>query len=238
MIEFDRVTRDFGPTRAVDELSLRITEGELYGCLGPNGAGKTTSLRMAVGLLRPTSGTLRIAGRDVLTEAPAVRRLRGFVPDTPPIYDHLTGWQYVAFVASLWNVDRAQRDADAERMFTLLDLQEARNQICQGYSFGMKKKLHLAAILVTRPRVLFLDEPTAGLDPRSTRTLKDLLRELCAGGTTIFLTTHLLDAAEELCDRIGIVAKGRLLAEGTMSELRARTGDARLEQVFLSLTEP
>jgi ABC-2 type transport system ATP-binding protein len=222
---------------AVDALDLTVATGELYGFLGPNGAGKTTTVRMLTGLLQPSAGTLRIAGHDIVSEAATVRALTGFVPDTPPLYEYLTGWQYAAFVASLYDIEPEQRDADIADLFARFELSSAADQLCKSYSFGMRKKLHIAATLVTRPAVLFLDEPTTGLDPRSARSLIDLVRELASSGTTVFLTTHLLHLAQELCDRVGILSKGRLLAEGSVDDLMTRRGDASLEDVFLRLTE-
>ena len=236
-IEMQAVTRRFGSRVAVDNLDLRVAKGELYGFLGPNGAGKTTTVRMLNGLLRPDEGRLCIGGHDVVTESDQVRALTGLVPDTPPLYEYLTGWQYAAFVASLYSVDAERRDADIARLFEHFELDHAADQLCKGYSFGMRKKLHIAATLVTRPAVLFLDEPTTGLDPRSARRLVDLVAELAAEGTTVFLTTHLLHLAQQLCDRVGIISKGRLLAEGSVDELMALRDEGSLEQVFLRLTE-
>lgn len=230
-----------------------VPEGELYGFLGPNGAGKTTTMRVLNGLLRPSSGEVRILGRDVYARPGSqawreVRAATAFVPDTPPLYEYLTGAQFVAFVGSLYDADEGELSADRGRLFELFELSGAADQLCRGYSHGMQKKLYLTAMLATRPRVLFLDEPTTGLDPRTARRLKDLLLELRESGTTIFLTTHLLTLAEELCDRVGILSGGRLLAEGTVGELHANSSQAQtlggsggsassdLEAVFLELT--
>jgi len=235
-IETRGLCREFGGRPAVRDLELRIRRGELYGFLGPNGAGKTTTIRMLGGLLRPTRGEIRIDGHDARDGAAHVRRITGLVPDTPPLQDYLTGRQYVAFVASLWRVPATQRDEEAERLFRLFDLADRADDLCKGYSHGMRKKLHVAAVLATRPKVLLLDEPTAGLDPRSARILKDLLRETSARGVTVFLSTHLLETAQEICDRIGILSQGERVAEGTMEELRSRE-DESLERIFLRLTE-
>ena len=236
-IELRGVTRRFGSFVAVDDLSLRVGRGELYGFLGPNGAGKTTTVRMLNGLLRPSAGSLHIEGHDVVSEADRVRRLTGLVPDTPPLYDHLTGWQYAAFVASLYGVEEAARDEGIARWFERFELADAADAPCKGYSFGMRKKLHIAAVLVTEPKVLFLDEPTTGLDPRSAARLVEAIAGQAERGTTVMLTTHLLHLAQELCHRVGIVAKGRLIAEGQVSELLERRGHATLEATFLHLTE-
>ncbi len=234
MLETTGLGRAFGKKWALRGLSLRVAEGELYGFLGQNGAGKTTTLRLLAGLLRPSEGTLRIAGLDHGTDGAALRQLLGFVPDTPPLYDYLTGRQYVALVASLWHVDRRQRDERCERLFATLDLSEVADELCRGYSHGMRKKVHLAAVLTTAPRVLLLDEPTTGLDPISTRRLKDLLLAEAAAGTTILLSTHVLEVAEQICHRVGILARGSLCAEGPVAELRQQHGARSLEDVFLS----
>ncbi|MBK8979468.1 MAG: ABC transporter ATP-binding protein [Planctomycetes bacterium] len=240
MIETQALTRRFGRNDAVLGLDLRIEPGEIYGFLGPNGAGKTTTLRMLAGLLRPTAGTIRLAGRTWQSDERALRRLIGFVPDTPPLHDFLTGRQHVDLVAALFDTPREQRDADAERLLRRLDLADRAHDLCKGYSQGMRKKIHLAAVLATRPRILLLDEPTTGLDPKSVRVLKDLLLACRDDGATVLLSTHVLEVAEELSDRIGVIAHGRLRAEGTMAELRARRGggdDESLERILLGLID-
>jgi len=236
MIATQQLGREFAGKWAVQGLDLAIRRGELYGFLGQNGAGKTTTLRMLTGLLRPSAGSLRIAGLDPRRDARAIKQLLAFVPDTPPLYDYLTGRQYVALVASLWHVDKKARDERSERLFPLLGLQETADELCKGYSHGTRKKLHIAAVLTTAPQVLLLDEPTSGLDPLSTRRLKDLLLEEVARGTTVMLSTHVLEIAEQICHRVGILANGSLRAEGTVPELRQRHGNRSFEDVFLSTT--
>ena len=228
--------REFAGKWAVRELDLAIRPGELYGFLGQNGAGKTTTLRMLAGLLRPSAGELSILGLDHTRGGRRLKQRLGFVPDTPPLYDYLTGRQYVGLVASLWHVDRRARDERCERLFAALDLAAVADELCKGYSHGMRKKVHLAAVLTTAPTVLLLDEPTTGLDPLSVRGFKELVREQCRGGTTVMLSTHVLDVAERICDRVGILARGRLVAEGTLAELRARHGGESLEDVFVATT--
>ncbi|MBL9078151.1 MAG: ABC transporter ATP-binding protein [Planctomycetes bacterium] len=228
--------REFAGRWAVRSLDLAVARGELYGFLGQNGAGKTTTLRLLAGLLRPSAGELAILGLDHGRHGRALKQQLGFVPDTPPLHEYLTGRQYVALVASLWHVPRRDRDERCERLFALLDLADAADELCKGWSHGMRKKLHLAAVLVTAPAVLLLDEPTTGLDPVSVRRFKDLVREQCRAGTTVLLSTHVLDTAEQVCDRIGILARGVLTAEGTPAELRARHGGRSLEDVFLAAT--
>jgi ABC-2 type transport system ATP-binding protein len=229
--------RDYAGKWAVRDLDLQVASGELYGFLGQNGAGKTTTIRMLAGLLQPSTGSLCIAGLDYGREAKRLRRLVGLVPDTPPLYDYLTGRQYVALVASLWSIPRRERDERCERYFDLLQLTSVADELCKGYSHGMRKKVHLAAVLGTAPAVLLLDEPTTGLDPLSTRRLKDLLREEAARGTAVLLSTHVLEVAAQICHRVGILAHGRLRAQGTTAQLRAEFGGESLEDTFLQLTD-
>ncbi|MFM1873610.1 MAG: hypothetical protein RL398_3032, partial [Planctomycetota bacterium] len=218
-------------------LSLQVRPGELYGFLGQNGAGKTTTIRMLAGLLQPSEGEVRIVGMNYAEHGSALRRRVGLVPDTPPLYDYLTGRQYLALVASLWQVGRRERDERAERLFDLLQLTDIADDLCKSYSHGTRKKVHVAAVLATAPDVLLLDEPTTGLDPLSTRRLKDLLRAEAARGAAVLLSTHVLETAEQICHRVGILAAGTLRAEGTADELRVAHGGGTLEDVFLRLTE-
>ena len=236
MIETHGLTRRFGELTAVDGLDLAIAAGELYGFLGPNGAGKTTTMRMLAGLLKPDAGGMRLAGIDPAAAPREARAATGFVPDTPPLYEHLTGRQHVGLVASLYGVPAADRDRRADELLEAFGLAGRADELIKGYSHGMRKKLHLAAVLVTRPEVLLLDEPTTGLDPRSARTLKDLLQAFCHDGGTVMLSTHLLDTAERLCHRVGILDHGRLRAEGDVTELLGGGALGTLEDVFLRLT--
>jgi ABC-2 type transport system ATP-binding protein len=229
--------REFAGKWAVRDLDLAVMPGEIYGFLGQNGAGKTTTLRMLTGILQPSAGSLRIDGLDHRSGGRALKQRLGFVPDTPPLYDYLTGRQYVALVASLWHVGRRDRDARSEALFERLGLLEHADELCKGYSHGTRKKIHLAAVLTTAPRVLLLDEPTSGLDPLSARALKDLLLEEARRGTTVFLSTHGLEMAEQICHRVGILARGNLRAEGTVAALRAQHADRSLEDVFVLTME-
>jgi len=235
-IEARGLGRQFASKWAVRGLHLAIAPGEIYGFLGPNGAGKTTTIRMLAGMLQPSEGTVRIDGREYGNNPAEVKRVLGLVPDTPPLYDYLTGRQYVALVASLWGVDKRARDERCERLFHQLHMEDAADELCRGYSHGTRKKAHIAAILTTAPRVLLLDEPTTGLDPRSARALKDLMVEESKRGTTILFSTHVLEAAEEICTRVGILDRGSLRAEGTAADLRAQHSARSLEDVFLKLT--
>ena len=237
VIEARGLTRRFGSVEAVKDLDLTVREGELYGFLGTNGAGKTTTMRMLCGLLRPTKGEIRIDGKSYADKSREIRKLIGYVPDTPPLYEYLTGRQYIGFVASLYGIPTRARDDEGDRLLELFGLADRADQLCKGYSHGMKKKLHIAAVLVTRPKVLLMDEPTTGLDPRSARTLQDTLRRFCDEGATILLSTHLLHTAENICDRVGIIDRGSFRAEGTMDDLRGIGRQESLEDIFLRLTE-
>jgi len=223
---------------AVDNLSLRVRAGELYALLGPNGAGKTTTLRMVAGLLKPTSGSIRVFGVDALANPPAAKQIIAWAPDEPMLYDRLTPMEYLEFVAGLWGVDAKEGRARAEQLLKFLGLWEQRDQRCESFSRGMKQKAALAGALIHEPRLLILDEPLTGLDAAVSRQVKDLLLERVKAGATVILTTHILEVAERIADRIGIIQAGKLLAEGTLAELRERAGEREgtLEDVFLELT--
>ena len=227
---------------AVDDLDLTVRAGELYALLGPNGAGKTTTLRMVAGLMRPDAGSIRVFGVDVLADPRAAKRLIAWLPDEPMLYDKLTPLEYLQFVAGLWGVDPEAARAKAEDLLRWLDLWDQRNQRCEGFSRGMKQKAALAGALIHDPRLLILDEPLTGLDASVARQVKDLLQERVKAGATVILTTHILEVAERLADRIGIIQSGKLRAEGTLAQLRARAGGdggapagGTLEDVFLHL---
>jgi len=237
VIETHALTRRFGSADAVVDLDLSVQPGEIYAFLGPNGAGKTTTIRMLCGLLQPTSGTIRIGGFDLREDMDSVRKVMALVPDTPPLYEFLTGREYIGFVASLYAIAPADRDERAGRYLEAFDLAHRADEVCKSYSHGMRKKLHIAAVLTTQPKVLLLDEPTSGLDPASARRLKDVLVMTREAGTSVFMSTHLLATAEEISDRVGILTDGRLRAEGTMEELRGSGTDSSLEDIFLRLTE-
>ncbi len=236
MIEIRNLCKSYSLRPAVHNLCLRVEPGEIYGFLGPNGAGKTTTLRVLAGLLKPDDGDVSVGGFKVPDELREARRVVAFVSDTPPLYDYLTGREYVDFVASLYGVHAADRDARREHFLAAFGLADRAGELCKGYSHGMRKKIHLAAMLVTSPKVLLLDEPTNGLDPSSARLFKDAMIEIRKAGVAVMLSTHLLDTAAELCDRIGILSDGKLAAEGTLDELLAAHGDASLEAVFLRWT--
>ncbi len=231
------LTRAYGEARALDGLTLEVGAGELFGFLGPNGAGKTTAMRLFAGLLTPTSGEAFIAGYSVSREPIRAKRAVGFVPDTPFLYEKLTAREFLAFMSALYGVARGEADARASALLHLLELDAVADRLMETYSHGMRQKIALAGALIHDPAVILLDEPTVGLDPRSARTIKDLLRALCARGKTVFLSTHLLEVAERLCDRVGILHQGRLLVLGTIAELREKArAQASLEEIFLGLT--
>jgi ABC-2 type transport system ATP-binding protein len=222
---------------AVDGLDLRVRAGEFYALVGPNGAGKTTTLRMVAGLLVPDVGAISVAGIDALAEPIAAKQIMAWISDEPMIYDKLTPLEYLEFVAGLWGIDAKVADSRARELLDWLDLAAHAHERCEGFSKGMRQKVALAGALVHEPTVIILDEPLTGLDAGSARQVKNVLRErVCAGGTVV-MTTHILEVAERMADRIGIIARGRLIAEGTLEELRHRAGqyEASLEDTFLAL---
>jgi ABC-2 type transport system ATP-binding protein len=222
---------------AVKNIALTIGPGEFYGLLGPNGAGKTTTLRMIAGLLRPDAGTIEIFGIDALANPAAAKQLIAWLPDEPMLYDKLTPLEYLEFVAGLWGMDAGTAERRAQELLEHLDLWAQRDERCEGFSRGMKQKAALAGALIHDPKLLILDEPLTGLDAAIARQVKDLLLDRARHGCTIILTTHILDVAERLVDRIGIIQAGELLAQGSLDELRDQSGrrDSTLEDVFLRL---
>jgi ABC-2 type transport system ATP-binding protein len=222
---------------AVDGIDLTIARGEFYALLGPNGAGKTTTLRMVTGLVLPDQGTIEVFGIDAVAEPRRAKQLIAWLPDEPLLYDKLTVAEYLEFIAGLWGMDVRRAERNAEELLRRLDLWEHRDERCEGFSRGMKQKAALAGALLHEPRLLILDEPLTGLDATIAREVKDLLLERARGGCTIILTTHIMEVAERLVDRIGIIQRGRILAEGTLEELRSQAGrsNATLEELFLGL---
>jgi ABC-2 type transport system ATP-binding protein len=222
---------------AVDQLNLTVRTGEFYSLLGPNGAGKTTTLRMVVGLLRPDAGTILVNGIDALADPVAAKRRMAWISDEPMIYDKLTPLEYLEFVAGLWGVEAGEAQARAHGLIDWLGLGPQANQRCEGLSKGMRQKVALAGALVHDPSVIILDEPLTGLDAGSARQVKTVLRERVAAGGTVIMTTHILEVAERMADRIGVIAGGRLIAQGTLDELRGQAGKGAdsLEDTFLAL---
>jgi ABC-2 type transport system ATP-binding protein len=224
---------------AVDALDLTVHVGEYYALLGPNGAGKTTTLRMVAGLLRPDAGAVSILGIDALRDPVAAKQVVAWVSDEPMIYDKLTPLEYLEFVAGLWGVDPKRSERSAHDLLVSLGLEQHLNERCEGFSKGMRQKVALAGALVHDPRLIILDEPLTGLDALSARHVKGLLQELVRAGCTVIMTTHILEVAERMADRIGVIAAGKLIAEGTLAELRQQTGrnDTSLEDMFIALVD-
>jgi len=248
VIEFKKLTKTYGPMTAVDALDLTIDDGCVFGFIGRNGAGKTTTIRMMMGLLEPTSGTVVIGGHDIRREPEKAKALTGYLPDHPFLYDKLTAYELLRFIGGLYGVPESVRDARSEKLLADFALTERAGELVETYSHGMKQRLALAAALLHEPRILVLDEPMVGLDPQGALDFRRLLAKLADEGRTIFLSTHSLAVAEELCDRIGVLDRGRLVALGGLGELRERAasmpaarelrdmnGAATLEAVFLQL---
>jgi ABC-2 type transport system ATP-binding protein len=238
-LDITGLSKHFGSTRAVDNLSLRIPVGELHALLGPNGAGKTTTLRIVAGLLKADSGHVSIMGHDIAEQPIAAKRVLGFLPDDPLLYDKLTALEYLEFVAGLWQVEPEQAASSAVDLLQWLDLFSRQNERIESFSRGMRQKLALAGALIHDPEVLILDEPLTGLDASTARQVKDLLVERAQSGKTVILTTHILEVAERLAGRISIIDRGRVIADGSLEELRGQahqSGAATLEDVFLQLT--
>jgi len=238
MIRLQGLTKQYGSFTAVNRLDLDVPKGVLYGFLGPNGAGKTTTMRMIAGILRPTSGLVEVAGIDISRDPIGAKRRMGYIPDRPFVYDKLTGMEVMRFVAALYGQDGPAIAKRSEELLDLFELSSWKHELTESYSHGMRQKLIIASALVHKPDVIVVDEPMVGLDPKSARLLKDLLRAFVGRGGTVLMSTHTLEIAEGMCDRIAILQHGKLAAEGTMDELRAQSthGDSTLEQLFLRLT--
>ena len=238
-VALDALAKRFGGVVAVEGASLSVAPGEVFGLLGPNGAGKTTILRMACGLLAPTSGRAAVCGVDVWQDPLRAKRLLGYLDEEPLLYPNLSGREFLDLVGDLYGVPRGgDREARIAKLLSVLELEDKQHELIAGYSHGMRNKIGLAALLLYEPKVLLLDEPTNGLDPRSARRVRDLLRELADHGVAVVLSTHILEVAQALCHRVAIVDRGRVIAVGTVDELRARAGTAHasLEDLFLALT--
>ncbi len=238
MIELRSLTKRYGTFTAVDAIDLDVPKGQLFGFLGPNGAGKTTTMRMIAGILQPTSGVVRVGGVDVMQDPIAAKQKLGFIPDRPFIYEKLTGAEFLRFVAGLYSQHGAAVERRLEELLALFDLSEWKDELVESYSHGMRQKLIISSAFLHRPEVIVVDEPMVGLDPKAARILKDLFREYVRRGNTIMMSTHTLEVAQTLCDRIGIIQGGVIRACGTMDELRAiaEAGATGLEDIFLKLT--
>jgi ABC-2 type transport system ATP-binding protein len=238
-VEAKSLVKRFGVMAAVDGVSFQILRGEIVGFLGANGAGKTTTLRMLCGLVKPTSGAALIDGIDIFSEPLPAKAKLGYLDEEPFVHPHLTGREFLNFIADLYRMPRGpERQQRMERLLGLFELADRNGELIGAYSHGMRQKIGLASLLIREPSVLLLDEPTNGLDPRSARLVKDLLEELAARGTAVLLSTHILEVAQALCHRVAIIDHGKIVATGTMEELRAQTGSekASLEDLFLKLT--
>src|SRR5215475_12270874 len=235
-LELRGLTKCFGRP-AVDDLDLTVRAGEFYALLGPNGAGKTTTLRMVVGLLRPDAGSISIEGIDALSDPVAAKQMTAWLSDEPMIYDKLTPYEYLEFVAGLWRIEPAAAEERARELIGWLGLEPHAHERCEGFSKGMRQKVALAGALVHDPKLIILDEPLTGLDAGTARQVKNVLRERVRAGGTVIMTTHILEVAERMADRIGVIAGGRLIAEGTLDDLRRQTGETAtsLEDTFLML---
>lgn len=239
MIDIRNVSKSYnkGLVKAVDNLSLSVGKGEIFGFLGPNGAGKTTTIKMIVGLLNPDEGSILINGTDIGKNALEAKKSIGYVPDDPNMYERLTGTEYLNFMADVYQVPAEERRQRIEHYLEMFELSDAASDLIKSYSHGMKQKIALTGALIHDPAVWILDEPMVGLDPKSAHLLKEEMRKHCDNGNTVFFSTHILEVAEKLCDRIGIINKGKLIAIGTMEELRHGDNKDSLENIFLELTE-
>jgi ABC-2 type transport system ATP-binding protein len=238
MIELKGITKIYSGFRAVDNLNLSVRKGEIYGFLGPNGAGKTTTIKIITGVLQPTAGTVSIGGLDMQKQPEAAKRKIGFIPDRPYLYEKLTGMEFLKFTADLYSVPDEIYRKKAQKNLEMFSLADWSDELIESYSHGMKQRLIMSAALLHDPEVIIVDEPMVGLDPAAILMVKKIFQKLSRQGVSVFMSTHTLTIAEETCDRIGIIHRGRLIASGTTADLQreARTTDADLEKVFLNLT--
>ena len=239
MIEINNLSKSYnkGSVKAVDNLDLHVKPGEIFGFIGPNGAGKTTTIKMIVGLLNPDSGSVTINGFDYRRQMLEAKKNIGYVPDNPDVYERLTGIEYLNFMADMYRVAADTRKERIKYFLEMFDLSDAAGDLIKSYSHGMRQKIVLTGALIHEPALWVLDEPMIGLDPKSAHQLKELMREHCDKGNSVFFSTHVLEVAEKLCDRIGIINKGKLVAIGTLEELKQGETAESLENIFLELTE-
>lgn len=238
MLTVQGLSKRFGNFTAVDDIDLDVGPGEIFGFLGPNGAGKTTTIKMLAGLLKPDSGTIHIQGRSLSKEPQWCKQQTGYIPDRPYLYEKLTGMEFLQFVGSLYSIDERRFNEKVERFFPLFDLDDWRHHLIESYSHGMRQKLIMISAFMLEPPLIVVDEPMVGLDPKSARIVKVLLKEHATHGGSVFLSTHSLDVAQELCDKIAIILQGRIIATGNLDTLRreAQTEKKGLEDIFLQLT--
>ena len=238
MIELKEITKKYGDFRAVDNLNLTVVRGEIFGFLGPNGAGKTTTIKMIAGVLEPSAGKITVGGIDILKQPEAAKRKIGFIPDRPYLYEKLTGMEFLKFTADLYSVPDEIFRENARKNLAMFSLADWSDELIESYSHGMKQRLIMSAALLHEPDIIIVDEPMVGLDPAAIIMVKGLFQNLARHGVSVFMSTHTLAVAEEVCDRVGIINRGRLVASGTTADLRreANVTDADLEKVFLNLT--
>jgi ABC-2 type transport system ATP-binding protein len=238
MIVLEGVTKNYGSFVAVDNIDLQVNRGEIFGFLGPNGAGKTTTLKMITGLLQPTAGRITVAGHDLCSQPEEAKKRMGFIPDRPFLYDKLTAGEFLGFMGGLWELPENTVQERMEKLLELFELTGWRDELVESFSHGMRQKLIFAGALLHEPELIVVDEPMVGLDPRSIRLVKDIFRRLSSAGKTVMMSTHTLSIAEETCTRVAIIQQGRIVAQGTVEELRAltRSNHEHLEGIFLNLT--
>lgn len=240
MLKIQNLSKSYskGTTKAVDNISFEVKPGEIYGFLGPNGAGKTTTIKMIVGLLKQDSGVILVDGIDTNKNSMKAKLKMGYVPDNPQIYDKLRGLEYLNFMADVYRVSEQDRKQRIEKYLRLFSLEDAANDLINSYSHGMKQKIVLTGALINDPDLFVLDEPMVGLDPKSAFNIKEVMREMCDRGKSVFFSTHVLEVAEKICDRISIINNGQIIAQGTMAELRTKAGrEESLEKIFLEVTQ-
>lgn len=237
-IKVNHLSKKFGTFQAVKNINLEINKGELFCFLGPNGAGKTTTIKMMTGLLEPNNGQIEIAGIDIWKSPVEAKKKMAYIPDQPILYPKLSGREFLRFIGSVYQMEQHIFEERVEKYLSLFQLSDRADELIESYSHGMKQKINLCSAFIHQPDVLFLDEPTVGLDPKAAKTLKNLLQSLCRQGMTVFMTTHILEIAEQMCDRVGIIQNGDIIAIGTMDDLRQQEGKSHssLEDIFLELT--
>ena len=238
MIRLESLTKTYGKFVAVDNIDLHVQRGTMFGFVGPNGAGKTTTLRIIAGIMRPTAGRIWLGGDDVVADPMAAKARLGFIPDRPFLYEKLTGAEFLRFVAGLYGQDGEVVEKRIDELLEVFELSRWKDELIESYSHGMRQKLIISSALIHRPECIVVDEPMVGLDPKAARLLKDILRQFVDRGGTVLMSTHTLDIAETMCDKIAIIQAGKIVAQGTMAELREQTaaGNASLEELFLKLT--
>lgn len=239
MVIFDSVCRRFGDNYALRNLSFEVKQGEIFGFIGPNGAGKTTTINIISCLLRPTSGRALINGRDVVAESMEIRKIIGLIPEQPHLYEKLTGREVLWFVGKIFEMEKSEIEKRSEELFRSFSLESKADELVENYSHGMKQKLVISAALIHNPELLVVDEPMVGLDPKSAKLVRSILKKMTENGSTVFMSTHTLELAESICDRIAVINKGEIIATGNMDELRTASGQIgkKLEEIFLKIVK-